>query len=85
VARWRGEVLPLTSTEFNVLEVLYEHAGQIVAKAELANRVLGRAPARYDRSLDMHVSNLRRKLGTFEDGRSPIQTIHGVGYQLLRS
>jgi DNA-binding response OmpR family regulator len=85
VARWRGEVLPLTSTEFNVLEVLYEHAGQIVAKAELASRVLGRAPARYDRSLDMHVSNLRRKLGTFEDGRSPIQTIHGVGYQLLRS
>lgn len=84
VARWCGEVLPLTSTEFNVLEMLYEHTGQIVSKSELANRVLGRTPARYDRSLDMHVSNLRRKLGKFDDGRSPIQTIHGVGYQLLR-
>lgn len=85
VARWRGEALQLTSTEFNVLEVLYEHAGQIVTKAELANRVLGRTPARYDRSLDMHVSNLRRKLGKFDDGRPPIQTIHGIGYQLLRA
>ncbi|PKO94366.1 MAG: DNA-binding response regulator [Betaproteobacteria bacterium HGW-Betaproteobacteria-10] len=85
VARWHGETLPLTSTEFSILEALYEHAGQIVPKAELASRILGRVPARYDRSLDMHVSNLRRKLGKFDDGSSPIQTIHGVGYQLRQS
>jgi DNA-binding response OmpR family regulator len=84
IAKWRGELLQLTSTEFSVLEVLYENVGQIVPKAELASRVLGRVPARYDRSLDMHVSNLRRKLGKFDDGRVPIQTIHGIGYQLLR-
>jgi DNA-binding response OmpR family regulator len=84
LAWWRGEVLALTSTEFSVLEVLFERAGDIVAKHELASRALGRAPARYDRSLDMHVCNLRRKIGTFDDGRSPIQTVHGIGYQLLR-
>lgn len=84
MVKWHGEPLLLTSTEFNVLEALYERPGQIISKVELASRVMGREPARYDRSLDMHVSNLRRKLGKFDDGRSPIQTIHGVGYQLLR-
>jgi len=84
VARWRGEILKLTSSEFNILAALHENIGKVVAKAELSHCALGRSVARYDRSLDMHVSNLRQKLGNLDDGRSPIQTIHGAGYMLLR-
>lgn len=83
-ATWRGERLQLTSAEFNILVVLSENTGQIVAKGELSRRGLGRSLERYDRSLDMHISNLRHKLPTLEDGRSPIQTIHGAGYLLLQ-
>jgi two-component system response regulator CpxR len=82
-AEWRGQPLDLTSTEFNVLEVLVRNAGHVMSKAELYERALGRPLERYDRSLDMHVSSLRRKLGTLADGRSPIQTVRGVGYQLI--
>jgi len=54
-----------------------------VSKTELYEQALGRPESRYDRSIDVHVSNLRHKLGTLEDGRSPIQTVRGVGYQLI--
>ena len=84
VACWDEQRLDLTSTEFNILETLMRHAGQVVSKAELSSEALGRELERYDRGLDMHVSNLRRKLGTLSDGRSPIQTVRGVGYQLLQ-
>lgn len=83
VARWDGDLLELTSTEFNVLEVLMRNAGHVVGKAELCEQALGRALERYDRSLDMHISNLRRKLGVLADGRSPIQTVRGVGFQFI--
>lgn len=82
-AEWRGRALDLTSTEFNLLEVLLRNAGRVVSKAELSGHGLGRPLARYDRSIDMHVSALRHKLGTLADGRSPIQTVRGVGYQLI--
>ena len=83
-ASWRGECLQLTSAEFNILMVLFEDIGQVVAKSELSRRALGRSLERYDRSLDMHVSNLRHKLPTRDDGRSQIQTVHGTGYMLLQ-
>jgi two-component system OmpR family response regulator len=83
VAEWRGAPMELTSTEFNVLEVLVRDAGQVVTKGDLSVRALGRPLERYDRSIDMHVSSLRRKLGTLADGRSPIQTVRGAGYQLI--
>ena len=83
-ASWRGEPLSLTSTEFDLLQLLFEHSGRALTKAELTLKVLGRELNHYDRSLDMHISNLRRKLGKLADGRSPIQTVHGTGYQLLR-
>ncbi|TDY00522.1 response regulator transcription factor [Thiohalophilus thiocyanatoxydans] len=84
VACWGEQRLELTSTEFNILESLMRHAGQVVSKADLSDEALGRELERYDRGLDMHVSNLRRKLGSLSDGRSPIQTVRGVGYQLLQ-
>jgi two-component system response regulator CpxR len=82
----RGEQpVALTSTEFTVLDVLMRHAGRVVGKDELSRDALGRELGRYDRSLDMHISNLRRKLGPAASGAERIQTVRGVGYQYLRS
>lgn len=83
-AAWHGEPVELTGTEFNLLEVLARHAGRVVSKAELSEQGLGRPLARFDRSIDVHMSSLRHKLGTLSDGRSCIQTVRGQGYQLIR-
>ncbi|MGB7932258.1 MAG: response regulator transcription factor [Gammaproteobacteria bacterium] len=82
-ADWRGEALDLTSTEFSLLEILARHAGHVVSKGDLAEQALGRKLTRFDRSIDMHMSKLRNKLGLLDDGRSPIQTVRGMGYQLI--
>ncbi len=82
-ASWRGAALDLTSTEFNLLEQLARQVGRVVSKAELSERALGRKLTRYDRSIDVHLSHLRAKLGELADGRSPIQTVRGLGYQLV--
>ena len=83
-AEWAGRVVELTSTEFNLLEVLARNAGQPVGKGALSEQALGRPLARYDRSVDVHMSSIRRKLGVGDDGRSCIQTVHRQGYQLIR-
>jgi two-component system, OmpR family, response regulator len=83
-AEWDGLPMDLTSTEFNLLEVLARHVGSVVSKTALSEQGLGRTLARYDRSIDVHVSNLRQKLGQLPDGRSWIQTVRGIGYQLIR-
>jgi DNA-binding response OmpR family regulator len=83
-AEWRGEPLALTSTEFNLLELLLRHAGRPVSKSDLSEHALGRSIARHDRSVDVHVSSVRRKLGSLADGRSRIQAVHRQGYQLLK-
>ena len=78
-----GRPVDLTSTEFNLLEALAQHIGHPVSKNELSKRALGRSLARFDRSIDVHMSSIRRKLGTAPDGRSWIQTVVRQGYQLL--
>lgn len=75
----------MTSTEFSVLDILLREAGNVVSKANLSERALGRKLSRYDRSLDMHVSNLRKKLGPLSDGRERIKTVRGVGYIYSRT
>jgi len=80
-----GKPVVMTSTEYSVLEALLREAGHVVSKAELSERALGRKLTRYDRSLDMHVSSLRRKLGTLAGGEERIKTVRGVGYQYTRS
>lgn len=80
VALRAGRPLPLTSVEFALLEVLMRAAGRALTRDELAEQVLGRPWSPYDRSIDVHVSNLRRKLGQAE-GRDLIKTVRGVGYQ----
>lgn len=82
-AAWQDNLLDLTSTEFNLLEILCRRAGRTISKEDLSMHTLGRPLARYDRSIDVHVSNLRQKLGVLKDGRSPIQTVRGIGYQLV--
>jgi two-component system OmpR family response regulator len=82
-AEWAGKPLNLTSTELNLLEALARHAGRPVNKNSLSEQALGRPCARFDRSIDVHVSSIRRKLGTTPDGRSWIQTVVRQGYQLL--
>jgi DNA-binding response OmpR family regulator len=83
-AEWGGRALDLTSTEFNLLAVLAQNAGRVVAKDELSETGLGRPLARFDRSIDVHVSSLRQKVGTLPDGRSYIQTIRGQGYLFVK-
>ena len=77
-----GQPLSLTSTEFSLLLALMEHAGQVVKKRDLYLAALGREPMRFDRSIDMHMSNLRKKLADREDGKERFQTVRGLGYQL---
>jgi two-component system OmpR family response regulator len=78
-----GKQLDLTSTEFNLLDALMRSAGRPVSKNELSEYALGRPLARFDRSIDVHVSSIRRKLGNLPDGRSWIQTVVRHGYQLI--
>lgn len=80
----RGDdIIALTSTEFSVIEVLLRHAGSPVTKADLSREALGRELGRYDRALDMHISNLRQKLGAYTDGSERIVTVRGSGYQYV--
>lgn len=83
-ATWDGTPLELTSTEFNLLEVLARNAGRPVSKNDLSEQGLGRPLARFDRNIDVHLSSLRHKLGTLSDGRSCLQTVYRLGYQLIR-
>lgn len=82
-ASWEGRPLDLTSTEFNLLEHLARHAGQTVSKSVLSEAALGRPLTRYDRSIDVHLSSIRAKIGPMPDGRSCIQTVFRQGYQLI--
>ena len=76
-----GQAKDLTSTEFSILQLLLQRSGEVVEKKDLYLAALGREPVPYDRSIDMHVSNLRRKLGPAKDGSERIETIRGFGYQ----
>jgi len=79
-----GRPVEMTSVEFSLLEVLLRAAGQVVGREELTKEVLGRRLSPYDRSIDVHVSSLRRKLGHHSGGAERIKTIRGVGYLYAR-
>lgn len=80
-----GRQVSMTSTEFGMLEALLRQAGHVVSKEDLSEQALGRKLSRYDRAVDMHVSNLRKKLGPCHDGGERIKTVRGVGYQYITS
>jgi two-component system, OmpR family, response regulator len=79
----QGKVLELTSTEFNILVELAKQVGNAVSKESLYQRVLGRTMARYDRSIDMHIYSIRKKLQRLPDGRARIHTVARQGFQLI--
>ncbi len=79
-----GQPVDLTSVEFNLLEVLLHEAGRVMTRERLANAVLSRKFMPFDRSIDMHVSKVRRKLGDSEGVGDHIKTIRGVGYMFAR-
>lgn len=80
-ARLHGERLSLTSVEFTLLETLLRHAGRVVTREQLTETVLGRKLGPFDRVVDVHVSNVRKKLGAIHPGER-IKSIRGTGYLL---
>ncbi len=75
-----GKPVNLTGMEFSLLEILLRKAGRFVPREELIRSVLGRSPNPYDRSIDVHISRLRKKLGHKVDGTERIKTIRNIGY-----
>ncbi|AKE52944.1 response regulator [Kangiella geojedonensis] len=78
-----NQAMKLTATEFDILYLLANQAGELVKRDVLSEKCLGRSLEAYDRSIDMHISNLRRKLGTDIKGEERIKTVRGVGYQYV--
>ena len=75
-----GAYLELTNAEFNILEMLIKTPGQAFSKEELTEYALSRKYTAYDRSIDVHISNLRNKLGENPQGEPLIKTVRGFGY-----
>ena len=75
-----GHAIELTAVEFNMLACLMKAAGRVVTRDELSKEVLGRIPSPFDRSIDVHVSKVRKKLSTEIGFTDPIKTVRGVGY-----
>jgi two-component system, OmpR family, response regulator CpxR len=75
-----GQVVELTTVEFDLLRAMLASAGQVVPREELFETVLGRKFDPFDRSIDMHISKLRRKLDEPAGGIERIKTVRGVGY-----
>ena len=80
VVRRGGQVIEVTAVEFDLLEKLLRAAGRIITREELSKEVLGRSTSPFDRSIDMHISNLRKKLGHQLGDVERIKTVRGVGY-----
>lgn len=81
--RRSGAPITLTAVEFNLLELLLRSAGRVVTREQVAELVLGRNLNSFDRSIDVHVSKLRRKLGNLPSGDERIRSIRSVGYVYL--
>lgn len=81
-ATYHNEVLELTNAEFNILEMMIKSPGQAFSKEELTEYALGRKYTAFDRSIDVHISNLRNKLGDNHSGEPLVKTVRGFGYML---
>lgn len=78
-----GKSLSLTGTEFRLLEALMEPVARTHTREQLAEKVLGRPLTAYDRSIDTHISNLRRKLAAHGKTSVEIRNMRGAGYVLV--
>lgn len=82
-ASFDGQILDLTGTEFTLLYLLAQHLGQVVSREMLSQEVLGKRLTPFDRAIDMHISNLRRKLPDRKDGHPWFKTLRGRGYLMV--
>jgi two-component system response regulator CpxR len=80
VLRKKGKNIELTAVEFDLIEKLLRSAGNVVTRSDLVKKVLGRGLEAYDRSIDVHISSLRKKLGHKVKGIERIRTVRGIGY-----
>ncbi|GAB7260676.1 response regulator transcription factor [Dickeya ananatis] len=81
-SEWRGKVFDLTASEFNLLELLMRSSSRVVTKDELSEKCLGRRREAYDRSVDVHISNIRQKLAALDECNLTIETVRSVGYRI---
>lgn len=80
VVRHGHQLVNLTTVEFDLLETLMRSAGQVVNREKLTRDILGREFSPFDRSIDTHVCNLRKKIGPLADGTDRIKGVRGIGY-----
>lgn len=78
--RCSGREVEVTSVEFSILEVLLRTAGRVISREDLSLQALGRRLNYQDRSIDVHVSSLRKKLGPTDSGGERIKSVRGIGY-----
>ncbi|MEN6326626.1 MAG: response regulator transcription factor [Syntrophomonas sp.] len=78
-----NEVLNLTTTEFKVLALLAEHPGQVFSRLQILERIYGDIYEGYERTIDTHINNLRRKMEAVGEPGVKIKTVYGAGYKLL--
>ena len=79
---FRGSRVPLTATEFRILEFLAGRPGRVFSRDEIIDAALGNDTAVFDRTIDVHITAIRRKLGT---GADQIETVRGFGYKFRHS
>lgn len=79
-ARRSDEIIQLTAVEFDILVMLLRAVGSVVTREQITRDVLDRKLASFDRSVDTHISRLRRKLGPHADGQDRIKTVRSIGY-----
>ncbi|OMQ21885.1 response regulator transcription factor [Serratia oryzae] len=82
ITQWQGQAFDLTASEFNLLELLLRSPERVVSKDELSEKGLGRPREAYDRSVDVHISNIRQKLGALTGNQLSIETVRSIGYRI---
>ncbi|MFB6327750.1 response regulator transcription factor [Pantoea deleyi] len=82
ISEWQGKPFDLTASEFNLLDLLLRAPDRVVSKDELSEKGLGRPREAYDRSVDVHISNIRQKLSALTADSITIETVRSIGYRI---
>ncbi|MBM7344090.1 response regulator transcription factor [Pantoea coffeiphila] len=82
ISEWQSKPFDLTASEFNLLDLLLRAPDRVVSKDELSEKGLGRPREAYDRSVDVHISNIRQKLAALTNDTINIETVRSIGYRI---
>jgi len=82
ISEWQKRPFDLTASEFNLLDLLLRSPDRVVSKDELSEKGLGRPREAYDRSVDVHISNIRQKLSALTNDAITIETVRSIGYRI---